>query len=111
MRTYELMLVSRADLPEDDMTAHLETVKGWIETNGGSIVEADHWGTRRLAYEIEGQRDGHYVVYTLKLPTTAPVELERVMGISENVLRYMITRADDKPQPAADVEAETEASE
>jgi small subunit ribosomal protein S6 len=98
MRTYELMLVVRADLSEDDLATQLETVKGWIETNGGEIVEADHWGTRRLAYEIEGQRDGYYVVYTLKLPPQAPVELERVMGISENVLRYMITRADDKPK-------------
>ncbi|MBN1120105.1 MAG: 30S ribosomal protein S6 [Anaerolineae bacterium] len=101
MRTYELMLVVRADLSEDDLATQLETVKGWIETNGGKIVEADHWGTRRLAYEIEGHRDGYYVVYTLDLPTTAPVELERVMGISENVLRYMITRADEKPEAPA----------
>ncbi len=101
MRTYELMLIIRADLPEDDLAAQLETVKGWIETNGGEIVEANHWGTRRLAYEIDGQRDGYYVVYTLDLPTSAPVELERVMGISENVLRYMITRADELPEEPA----------
>jgi small subunit ribosomal protein S6 len=101
MRTYELMLIIRADLPEDDLAAQLETVKGWIETTGGEIVEANHWGTRRLAYEIDGQRDGYYVVYTLDLPTSAPVELERVMGISENVLRYMITRADELPEEPA----------
>jgi small subunit ribosomal protein S6 len=101
MRTYELMLIVRADLPEDDLAAQLETVKGWIETNGGEIIEANHWGTRRLAYEIKDQRDGYYVVYTLDLPSAAPVELERVMGISENVLRYMITRADDAPEEPA----------
>jgi small subunit ribosomal protein S6 len=95
MPDYELMLVLRADLPEEALSAQLETVKNWIEGNQGKIEEIDRWGRRRLAYPINGERDGLYIVYSLKMPSSAPIEIERNLRIAENVLRYLITRKDD----------------
>nr|MBN1229454.1 30S ribosomal protein S6 [Anaerolineae bacterium] len=92
MRKYELMVVLRADLAEADLTALIETVENWINTSGGTVQEANHWGRRRLAYQIDGERDGYYIVYKLLLPPSAPPGLERYLSIAEDVLRYLITR-------------------
>ncbi len=92
MRSYEMMVVIRADLSEDELTAQLDQIQGWIETNGGETVEVKHWGTRRLAYPIRNLRDGYYVLYTINMPPKAPLELERNLRFSENVLRYLIIR-------------------
>ena len=95
MRPYEMMLILRVDLPEDDFNKQLETIQGWIENNGGRITGIDDWGRRRMAYEIADQRDGHYLVYDLEMPTSAPEELKRNLRLTENVLRYLITRGDE----------------
>ncbi len=92
MREYELMVILRADLAEDDLTAQIDTVQGWIESNSGKITSLDRWGRRRLAYPIERQRDGYYLLYKLSLPVQAPFELERNLRINENVLRYLLIR-------------------
>jgi small subunit ribosomal protein S6 len=92
MRPYELVVVIRADLSQEDLTAQLDQIEGWINTNGGQIVEAKHWGMRRLAYPIRNQRDGYYVLYTINMPPAAPIELERSLRLNENVLRFLIAR-------------------
>ncbi len=94
MRPYEVMVVLRADLSEDERMAQLNQIQSWIDANGGETVEVAHWGTRRLAYPIRHMRDGYYVLYTVNLPPKAPLELERNLRLSENVLRYLITRQD-----------------
>ncbi len=95
MREYEMMVILRADLSEDDLSTQINAVQGWIEANNGTITEVDRWGRRRLAYPIERQRDGYYLLYKLSLPPAAPLELERNLRISENVLRYLIVRQDE----------------
>jgi len=96
MRQYEMMAVVRADLSDTDMSAQLDSIKGWIESAGGSVVETNHWGRRRMAYPIEKQRDGFYALYTLELPADAPAEIERNMRLSENLLRFLIVRDETK---------------
>jgi small subunit ribosomal protein S6 len=93
LRTYEMVVVLRTDLSDEDRTSQLETIQGWVQSNGGNIAKVDTWGRRRLAYEINNQRDGHYTLITAALPAQAPRELERNLQISENVLRYLITVA------------------
>lgn len=92
MRDYEMMVILSGELPDDERSAMLDTIQQWVETAGGAIKNADHWGRRRMTYEIGGQRDGYYVVYTLDLPANAPADLERQMRLNENVLRFLITR-------------------
>ena len=94
MNTYELVTILRADLSDEDSSAQIEALQGWIESNGGNILSVDRWGRRRLAYPIEKQKDGFYILFKADLPSTAPVEIERQMGISENILRYLIIRGE-----------------
>jgi small subunit ribosomal protein S6 len=92
MRTYEMVVVLRGDLADEDRNNQLETIQGWIGAQGGNIARVDHWGRRRLAYQINNQRDGYYTLITTELPAQSPIELERSLRLSENVLRYLITR-------------------
>ena len=93
MRTYEMAIVMRGDLADEDRASQLETIQGWVKTNGGNIAKVDNWGRRRLAYEINNQRDGYYTLITAEMPAQAPHELERNLRINENVVRFLITVA------------------
>ncbi len=95
MRTYEVGVILRADLSDEEISSHLETIQGWIEANGGKVVDVNHWGRRRLAYPIEKQRDGYYLFLKTEMPPDAPAELERNLRISETILRYLIVREDE----------------
>jgi small subunit ribosomal protein S6 len=92
VRQYEIMVVMRGDLSDDDRNSLVETIQNWITNLKGQVVKVDHWGRRRLAYQIGSQRDGFYTLFTAELPASAPGEIERNLQITENVLRFLITR-------------------
>jgi small subunit ribosomal protein S6 len=94
MRTYEMTIVMRGDLADEDRTAHLETIQGWVKNNGGNVAKVDNWGRRRLAYEINNQRDGYYTLITAEMPAQAPMEIERNLRFNESVLRFLIIAAE-----------------
>lgn len=92
MRRYELMMVLRADLPEDRLQSIIERVIRSVVAGGGQIVKVSPWGRRRLAYEIGHQRDGSYHIIVFEAEPTIVAEIERSLLISEEVLRQLITR-------------------
>jgi len=95
MKAYELMLVLNASLEEEPRAAVLERVSGIVGTDGGVVDSVDEWGKRRLTYEIAGQTDGDYVVVSFHTTPAAIAELDRVLHITDPVVRYMIVRRDD----------------
>lgn len=95
MHDYELMYILVPSLEAEQTEAAIERIKGLIETNGGVISDTKKWGKRRLAYEIDDLREGYYVVVTYQAPPTLATEVERVLKISEDVIRAMIVRKDD----------------
>ncbi len=92
MRQYEIMVVMRGDLSDEDRTNLVETIQTWIKNNQGQVAKVDNWGRRRLAYQIGNQRDGYYTLITADLPAKAPGEIERNLRITESVLRFLVTR-------------------
>lgn len=66
--------------------------KTLIENNGGIVEKLDNWGKKRLAYEMNGFNDGLYVLVTFKAMSTCTRELDRVMKITDEILRHMIIR-------------------
>lgn len=95
MAFYEFMFIVRQDLSPtqvEELTAQYEKV---ITDNGGKIHFTDHWGLRTLAYRINKNRKGHYVLMELDTPAPALHEVERQMRLSEDVLRYMSIRIDE----------------
>lgn len=96
MRKYELMFVIRPDLDEEKMVAVEEKFTALINNNGGEIVTLDKWGKRRLAYEINDYREGFYILVNFKGEARTAQELDRVMKITDEILRFMILSKEDK---------------
>lgn len=75
------------------MNESVDQVKAWIETDElGSVTKIDRWGRRKLAYEIDRQREGFYVIMNADIETQHIDELERNLKLSSSVLRYIIIR-------------------
>jgi small subunit ribosomal protein S6 len=91
MRSYEIVLIVQSDLDETAFKAVIEKVQGWITTAGGTVSKLDVWGKRRLAYMINKQRDGQYVLITAEFDPSFSAELERQLRFLEPVIRFMIT--------------------
>ena len=94
MRRYELMLVLRPDLPDDRSQAILERSTRTISGAGGQIIKVSPWGRRRLAYPIDGQREGSYHILVFEAPAEAVAELEGGLRITEDVMRHLVTRVE-----------------
>ncbi len=94
MNKYELAVVVNAKIEDEQRDAVLEKVKGYITRFGGSIVDVDDWGKRRLAYEIQHMNEGFFYFIHFESDGTCPGELEKRIRIMENVLRYLCVRQD-----------------
>ena len=93
-RKYEAVFILNPAIGDDAITATTEKIKGLIESEA-TIDQFDVWGRRRLAYEIEDQKEGYYVLVNFNSEAEFPKELERVLKITDGVIRYMVIRADD----------------
>lgn len=91
MRKYEVMYIIRPDVEQEAVQALVEKFQGIIQ-NGGEITKHDVMGKRRLAYEINKIRDGIYVLVNFTATPDVVAELERILKISDEVIRYLITK-------------------
>ena len=87
---YEVMVVFSIKNGEDNVKALVEKFKALIGKNG-ALEEVNEWGKRKLAYEINYETEAYYVLYTFESKPDFPAELERVMNITDGVLRSMVT--------------------
>ena len=90
--TYELMVIFNTKLGEEGIKELIEKFKTRIEKHA-TLNSVDEWGKRKLAYEIEDETEGSYVLYNFESTPDYPVEIERRLNINENVLRSLITVA------------------
>lgn len=92
---YEIAVLYHPDL-EVDLTKAEERVTKIITDNGGKITATDNWGKRKLAYTIKKQEHAIYVFYTVDLPPEGVKKVESILNITDEVIRYLITRPDLK---------------
>jgi small subunit ribosomal protein S6 len=95
MKAYEVMLLIDPSLDEEAYPAVVEKASGVITGLAGTVDSSDDWGKRRLAYEIKGLSDGAYTVMQIHASPEAIAELDRVLHITDPVVRFMIVRRDD----------------
>ncbi len=98
MPLYEHVFLARQDLAQAQVDALAENATKIIQDNGGSVVKAETWGLRSLAYRIAKNRKAHYVMLEVDAPAPAIAELERQTGINEDVIRFMTIRVDTHEQ-------------
>ena len=94
MRSYELVFIVNPELDEDDLTAVRERVEGLIERSSGKVTKVEPWGLRRLAYPVQKQGEGQYVLMQLDIKAQGVAELERDLGLVEPILRHLIVRVE-----------------
>jgi small subunit ribosomal protein S6 len=95
MNHYELMYIMVPTLEGEALEAVMTKVTTLIESVNGTITEVKKWGKRRLAYEINDIKEGFYVVVTFDADPSSITEIDRVLKLTEEILRFMITRDED----------------
>jgi small subunit ribosomal protein S6 len=103
LRDYELMYIVRPELDDDAVRDTVKSVRALIESQGGDVVKTTLWGKRRLAYEVQHLRDGHYVLVVMHLDTDRVSNVARALAIHETVFRHLLVLHDgEMPEPDAD---------
>jgi len=93
-RKYETIYLINPILGEEGVNAVMEKIKNLVETSA-VLEKVDVWGRRRLAYEIMNQKEGFYVLIQFTAEADFPKELERVLKITDGVMRFLVIRLDD----------------
>ena len=94
-RKYEALYIVNADLADADVQKIADRFKGVVEEKGGSVEKAGKWEKRKLAYEIEGHKEGNYVLMYFEADPQIPQELNRLMRISDDVIRHRIFKIEE----------------
>ena len=87
---YEVLYVLNPNLNEEETQAVVEKFKTLIEQNG-TVAEMEAWGKRKLAYEINYLSEGYYVLVKFTSGPEFPAELDRILGITDGVIRSLVT--------------------
>ena len=94
MPLYENVFIARQDISGAQVDALADTFTQLVADQGGEIKKREYWGLRNLAYRMNKNRKGHYMLFNIEAPAAAIAELERTMRINEDVLRYLTLRVD-----------------
>ena len=95
MRLYESVFIARQDVSTTQVENLTKEFSAIIENGGGKIHKHEYWGLRTLAYRVKKNRKGHYVMLNLETDPVTLVEYERIMGLNEDVLRFMNITIDE----------------
>lgn len=98
MALYEHILIARQDVSNAQVEALVEEYTTILTENGGSVLKTEYWGLRNLAYRIQKNRKGHYVLMHIDAPHAAVAEMERNQRLSEDVIRTLTLRMDELPE-------------
>lgn len=95
MPLYECVLLARNDVTQQQVETIADTVEATIKDGGGDIRKREYWGLRGLAYRIKKNRKAHYMLLGVNAPPAAMQEVERQLGLHEDVLRTLTIRVDE----------------
>ncbi len=96
MRPYEVMVILDASLEEDAIRQTLDRATKLIAANGGTPGRVERWGKRRFAYEVNHKSEGYYVLIEATAEPAAMAELDRTLGLADEVVRHKVIRIPDK---------------
>lgn len=94
MPFYESTYIVRPDVSSQQVEALTAAMTELVQANGGMVAKNEYWGLKSLAYRVKKNRKGHFVMLGLDAPPAAVAELERNLGINEDVIRYLTVRVE-----------------
>ena len=92
LRPYEILVILNAGLTDEESAALLTQLGDTIKGLGADVTKVENWGKRRLAYDINKQREGTYAVFEVSAEPVTVKEFERQLKLNENVLRFLSTQ-------------------
>jgi small subunit ribosomal protein S6 len=95
MPLYECVLIARNDVTQQQVEAVADGIGTTLEAEGGAVKKREYWGLRGLAYRIKKNRKGHYMLLGLDAKPAFITEMERQLGLNEDILRFMTIRVEE----------------
>ena len=95
MALYEHVFLSRQDISNQQVEQLVDTYRGVLEANGGSVGKVENWGLKTLTYRINKNRKAYYTLMNIDAPSAAVQEMERQMRFNEDILRYITIRVEE----------------
>lgn len=105
MRKYELIFIVRTDLPEEDLGKLITQMEGVVTSHGGKIEKVEKMGRRRLAYRVQRQREGVYILFVIEGTGDTVKEFERRLRVNDAVIKYLSVRVDEELKRAEKAKA------
>ena len=94
MPLYESTIIARQDMSRADISKIVDSFTSIIEQGGGKIIKNEYWGLKTLAYKINKARKGHYAMLGIDAPSSAIKEMQRNIGINEDIIRSLTVRVE-----------------
>ncbi len=112
MALYEHVFIARQDLSNAQAEGLVEHFSQILQDNGGTVAGTEYWGLRTLAYKINKNRKGHYAFMRTDAPSAAVKEMERLMGLHDDIMRVLTIKVDAHEEgPSAVVQAKNSRDE
>ena len=102
MALYEHVFIARQDVSQQQVETLTEQYSTLIKEQGGNVAKTEYWGLRNLAFKVKKNRKGHYTLMNIDAPHAAVAEMERQMGINDDVVRFLTIRVEEhETEPSA----------
>lgn len=111
MRKYEIIFIVRPDIEEEELGKLVTQMEGVVTGAGGKMEKIDRMGRRRLAYRVGRFQDGHYILFVLEGTGDTVKELERRLGVTDSVIKFLAVRMDEELKRAEKYKAQRAARE
>ena len=98
MKNYELLTIFKPSLDTEELDKVVDKISSDIKSAKGEVLSVDKMGRKKLAYDLQGYRDGFFTTMVLSLPADAIVEFKRNLKLNDNVLRFMFMEVSRKVQ-------------
>ena len=92
MTKYEMLYILDASLSDEAKESIVKKLEDLVKTSGGAVESIDRWGTRKLQYPINYKSEGYYVLMNFEAENTLVVEIKRIAGITDGIIRRLITK-------------------
>jgi len=100
MRNYEVTYIAHPDLDAEAFKQLNAQVQAWITDNSGKVEKVDVWGKRKLAYQINKQNEGQYVLLQTHMDPAFCIQLEHQFRLQESIMRFLVVAVDEEAEPA-----------
>jgi small subunit ribosomal protein S6 len=105
MRKYELIFIVRTDFPEEELGKLITQMEGVVASHGGKVEKVEKMGRRRLAYRVQRQREGMYILFVVEGSGDTVKEFERRLKVNDAILKYLSVRVDEELKRAEKAKA------